>query len=237
MNIAIIAAAGQGKRMDGRRAKQFLELAGTPILIHTLNRFDQCEDINESVVVATAADVSNCEKLVASYCSGKPVRVIAGGATRSESVWLGLQVVDPSTADIIAVHDGVRPFVMPAEISRTIEMASIHGAAILVAPVTDTIKQIVNGGIERTLDRSRLRRALTPQCFRYDILRRAYENGEKTSAATDCSMLVEAMGIEVFTVDGDARNIKITRPEDLAYGEVLIKQNSEFRTQNLGGKP
>jgi 2-C-methyl-D-erythritol 4-phosphate cytidylyltransferase len=127
-------------------------------------------------------------------------------------------------AEIIAVHDGVRPFVTPDEISRTVEAAQATGAAILVAPVVDTIKEVRDDKVARTLERARLRRALTPQCFRYSILRRAYEESRSLGEeVTDDSLLVEQLGLAVTFVEGDARNIKITRPEDIALAEMLLK--------------
>ncbi|HEY0546251.1 MAG TPA: 2-C-methyl-D-erythritol 4-phosphate cytidylyltransferase [Pyrinomonadaceae bacterium] len=225
MNIAIIAAAGQGTRMGGRRAKQFLELAGLPIIIHTLKRFEQCAEVQETVVVLPAPDVAGFLALAGKHELRKLARVVSGGQTRAESVWRGLQSVRPATAEIICVHDGVRPFVTAEEIERTICAAREHGAAILTAHASDTIKEIQDGVVVRTLERASLRHALTPQCFRYALLRRAYEQAEQLGLqATDCSSLVEQLGERVAVVEGSARNIKITRPEDIAFGEILLRE-------------
>jgi 2-C-methyl-D-erythritol 4-phosphate cytidylyltransferase len=231
MNVAIIAAAGQGTRMGGRRAKQFLELNGTPIIIHTLRRFEQCAAIHEIFVVLPASDTASFLTLAAKYGLRKLTRVVTGGATRAESVWRGLQAIRPATAEIVAVHDGVRPFVTPEEISLTIEAAKASGAAILTAAATDTIKEVDNGEVRRTLARAQLRHALTPQCFRYSLLRRAYEEAGElaTSDVTDCSVLVERLGASVRIVEGDARNIKITRQADIALAETILKQMSDDR--------
>jgi 2-C-methyl-D-erythritol 4-phosphate cytidylyltransferase len=224
MNVAIIAAAGQGTRLGGGRPKQFLELAGIPIIIHTLKRFEQCAEIQEVIVVLPAEDTTNFLALVGKHGLRKLARVVPGGATRGESVWSGLQSVRAATAEIIAVHDGVRPFVTPEEITETVLAARASGAAILTAPVVDTIKETEDGKVAGTLDRARLRRALTPQCFRYELLRRAFEQSpEIVKSATDESSLVERLGAQVSIVEGDARNIKITRPEDLAFAEILLK--------------
>ena len=225
MNVAIIVAAGQGVRMGAGRAKQFLELAGTPIIIHTLKRFEQCADIQEILLVLPAQDAAGFLALAGQYGLRKLARVVPGGATRAESVLRGLQSLRPATIEIVAVHDGVRPFVMPDEISRTVRAAQATGAAILAAPATDTIKEVENGQVISTLVRSRLRRALTPQCFRYALLRRAYEQSPDFSAvdATDDSMLVERLGVKVTVIEGHPRNIKITCPEDIALGEILLK--------------
>ncbi len=226
MNVAIIAAAGQGTRMGGYTAKQFLELAGVPVIIHTLKRFEQCGAIHEIVVTLPEPDVASFQTLAGTYGLRKLARVVAGGATRAASVAQGLQAVSAATTEIIAVHDGVRPFVTPDEISQTIAAAQTTGAAILAAPATDTIKEIENDVVQRTLARRNLRHALTPQCFKYELLRRAYEQLNEVNAAevTDDSFLVERLGIPVRVVEGSARNIKITRPEDLAFAEILLKQ-------------
>jgi 2-C-methyl-D-erythritol 4-phosphate cytidylyltransferase len=118
----------------------------------------------------------------------------------------------------------VRPFVTPYEIERTVRAAEATGAAVLTAPVVDTIKEVESGRIVRTLERARLYRALTPQCFRFELLRRAFEQSPGLIAeATDDSSLIESLGVTVAIVEGDARNIKITRPEDIAFGEILLK--------------
>lgn len=230
MNVAIIAAAGQGTRMGEGRAKQFLELKGTPIIIHTLRRFEQCADIHEIFVVLPVADAPSFLTLAARYDLRKLTRVVTGGATRAESVWRGLQAIRPATAEIVAVHDGVRPFVTPEEISRTVEAAKAGGAAILTARATDTIKEVENGEVRRTLARAPLRHALTPQCFRYGLLRRAYEEaGELSADITDDSSLVERLGQSVAVVEGSSRNIKITRREDIALAEIFLQQMSDAR--------
>lgn len=235
MNVAIIAAAGQGVRVGGKRAKQFLELAGTPIIIHTLRRFEQCADIQEVILVLPAQDAAGFLALAGRYGLRKVARVAQGGATRAESVMHGLRQVRAATTEIVAVHDGVRPFVTPDEISRTVRAAQAAGAAILASTVIDTIKEVEDGRVTRTLARSNLRRALTPQCFRYEILRRAYEQAPDFGAdATDDSMLVESLGVAVALVEGNPRNIKITCPEDIALAEIILQSgawNSESEVQ------
>jgi 2-C-methyl-D-erythritol 4-phosphate cytidylyltransferase len=228
MNVAIIVAAGRGTRAGGEGLKQFRALAGVPLLIHTLRRFEECAAIHEIVVVAPARE-TNFHLSASPFKLTKLARVVEGGATRTESVWLGLQTLSDTHADgIVAIHDGVRPFVTPSEIERTIRAAEETGAAVLCAPVTDTIKVVEGERIARTLPRQSLRRALTPQCFRYELLRRAYERARAEEIeATDDSALVELCGAEVALVEGDARNIKITRPEDFALAEILLKENRQ----------
>lgn len=232
MNVAIIAAGGRGERFGGgsSQPKQFLALGGTPIIIHTLRRFEHAATIGEIVVVLPPTDVADFVALTTKYNLRKLARVVPGGQTRSESVYKGLQTLRPATAGLIAVHDGVRPFVTSDEIDRTMKEAQESGAAVLAAPATDTIKEVRQGRtVAHTLARENLRHALTPQCFRYDILRRAYEEALTAGAAdtTDDSALVERLGIAVTIVDGDARNIKITRPHDLVLAEQLLREFDE----------
>ncbi|CAN5856374.1 2-C-methyl-D-erythritol 4-phosphate cytidylyltransferase [soil metagenome] len=227
MNVAIIAAAGQGTRIGGNLAKQFLELAGTPIIIHTLRSFELCEAIQEIILVLPAQDTAGFLAIVEKHRLRKLSKIVPGGTTRAESVLKGLLAVRSATAEIIAVHDGVRPFVTADEITQTVRAAEVHQAAILTAAVTDTIKQVSNGVVARTLPRSALRRALTPQCFRFELLRRAYEQVDVLDPElTDESALVERLGVPVTFIEGSSRNIKITGREDLALGEVLLKEMS-----------
>ena len=194
-----------------------------PIIIHTLKRFEFCSEIQEVIVVLPAQDAAAFLSLAGKHGLRKLARVVPGGANRADSVWRGLQSVRAATAEIIAVHDGVRPFVTPDEIERTVRAAQVSGAAILTAPVVETIKEVEDGRIVRTLDRTRLQRALTPQCFRYELLRRAFENAPELIAnATDDSSLVESLGASVAIIEGDPRNIKITRPEDIALAEIIL---------------
>jgi 2-C-methyl-D-erythritol 4-phosphate cytidylyltransferase len=227
MNVAIVVAGGKGTRFGGNRPKQFLELDGLPIIIHTLRQFEQSCQIEEVVVVLAAEEIAPFHSLVERFGLPKVSRVVAGGETRSQSVRNGLAAIE--TANIVAVHDGVRPLVNPEEIDRTVMVAAERGAAILVAPVGDTIKRVDDGRISDTLPRKTLRRALTPQCFRFEILRRAYANlGELEAAGvdvTDDSFLVEQLGVPVTAVEGAPGNIKITTAEDLALAEALLNKS------------
>jgi len=224
MNIAIIAAAGAGTRMASDRPKQFLLLAGTPVIFHTLRVFEQCDSIQEVIVVLPAEESAGFLSLAGKLGLRKIARVVPGGMTRADSVKRGLMAIRAATAEIVAVHDGVRPFVTVEEIDATVAAARSDGAAILVAAVTDTIKQVGHQRVIQTLDRTGLRRALTPQCFRYELLRQAYQHADLSDPSlTDESALVEQLGIPVSTVEGSARNIKITTAEDLAIAETMLK--------------
>ncbi|HXG86092.1 MAG TPA: 2-C-methyl-D-erythritol 4-phosphate cytidylyltransferase [Pyrinomonadaceae bacterium] len=229
MNSAIIVAAGSGTRFGGEKPKQFLEILGKPVIVRTLERFEACPQIDKIILVLNAAEVVNFQKQIEKFNLRKLVKVIAGGKTRAESVWNGFDAIGGESAEIIAVHDGARPLVTSEEITKTIEKARETGAACLVAAVTDTIKEVRGGKIARTVDRKTLRRALTPQCFQYSILKRAFEENRLLEAATDESFLVEQIGVEISIVEGSARNIKITHPEDLILAENLLKR---FKVQS-----
>lgn len=223
MNIAIIAAAGAGTRMASDRPKQFLLLAGTPVIIHTLKVFEQCESIHEVIVVLPAAESAGFLSLAGKHGLRKVSRVVPGGVTRADSVKRGLLAIRAATAEIVVVHDGVRPFVTTEEIDAVVTTAQIGGAAILVAPVTDTIKQINDRRVVQTLNRGELRRALTPQCFRYELLRNAFVNADVNDPSlTDESALVEKLGVPISVIDGNPRNIKITTVADLAIAEAML---------------
>jgi 2-C-methyl-D-erythritol 4-phosphate cytidylyltransferase len=224
MNTVIIAAAGRGNRMASDRPKQFLLLAGTPIIVHTLRRFEECESIQEIIVVLPAEESAGFLSMVGKFGLRKLVKVVPGGSTRADSVKRGLMSIRAATADIVAVHDGVRPFVSVEEIDRTVASARETGAAILVGPVVDTIKEVNGDSVVRTLNRKQLRRALTPQCFRYDLLKRAFENIDVNDPSiTDESFLVEKLGERVAIVEGSAANIKITTRQYLLVAEAYLK--------------
>jgi 2-C-methyl-D-erythritol 4-phosphate cytidylyltransferase len=223
MNVAIVVAAGKGTRLGGNRPKQFLELGGIPVLIHTLRQFERSREINEIVIVLPAEETDSFLSLAKEFGLQKPMRVVAGAETRAQSVARGLALI--GEAEIVAVHDGVRPFVSPDEIDQVVNAARTTGAAVLVAPVPDTIKEIRDDRVIRTLPRADLRRALTPQCFRLELLKRAYQalsEIEVANEVTDDSLLVERLGVEVVAVEGSSRNIKITQQEDLVQAEAIL---------------
>ena len=225
MNFAIVVAAGKGTRLGGLRPKQFLEIGGVPIIIHTVRQFERSQQIDEIIVVLPPEETANFISFAQDFGLKKVSRAVAGGATRAQSVLCGLASI--RDAEIVAVHDGVRPLVTPDEIDATIQAARANGAAILTASAADTIKEIKDDRVIRTLPRANLRRALTPQCFRYDILKRAYDQLNDIAASgieiTDDSMLVERLGVEIVAVAGSARNIKITSAEDLILAEAILK--------------
>lgn len=225
MNIAIIVAAGSGTRFGGDRPKQFLEIHGKPLLIHTLEKFENCAAIDEIVLVLSAGEIEDFRARAEKFNLKKLKKIVAGGKTRAASVFNGLQAIENRKAEIVAVHDGARPFVACEEISATVEKAFETGAACLVGLVTDTIKEVgTDGEIVGTIERTKLRRAQTPQAFRFEILREAFNNADLSEAATDECFLVERTGQKIATVEGSAKNIKITTREDWRLAEILLKE-------------
>ena len=215
---AIVAAGGQGTRLSAGRPKQFLELGGRSMLELTVDALAACPDVRELVVALPAAAAAAPPPYLTA-ARATPVRIVAGGARRQDSVANAFAVVDPR-ATLVAVHDAARPFASVALVQRTLAAANVHGAAIAALPVRDTVKQggpaDVSGArvIEGTLPREAIFLAQTPQAFRRDLLARAIMEGGAEDA-TDEAMLAERAGIPVHLVAGDPANIKVTTMEDL----------------------
>lgn len=226
MNTAIIVAAGSGERFNSTTPKQFVPLLGKPLLLHTLERFETCAAIDEIVLVLSGEGRNLFESSRLGTEITKLKSIVTGGATRAESVRNGLGAVN-SGCQVVAVHDGARPLVTVDEITQTVEKAAETGAACLVAELTDTIKMVSGGEISGTLDRNKLRRALTPQAFKYEVLKRAFELGDLSEAVTDECYLVEKLGHPIAFVEGGTQNIKVTRPEDLAFAQLLLLSQEE----------
>jgi len=224
MNSAIIVAAGRGTRMGPGVDKLFLEVAGRPVVAHTLQRFGEAACIDEMVVVVREDMVSEFEDLVKALRLRKPHRVIVGGNQRQDSVWNGLQAVSPQ-AEIVAIQDGARPCTPVDVIAATIAAARETGAAVAAQRVTDTIKESDDGrSIVRHLERSRLWSVQTPQTFRVEVIRRALTAvREKGLNVTDDTAACELIGQPVQLVETKAPNPKVTLPADLAYVGMLLR--------------
>ncbi len=220
MNTAIIVAAGSGERFGSEIPKQFIKINGKPVIVHTIERFQAAPSVDSIILVLAADRLAEYDALRSEI--PKLARIVAGGKTRGESVLNGLNAVGES-CEVVAVHDGARPLVSVDDIERTIAKALETGAACLVAPVTDTIKSIRGSEIAATLDRDKLRRALTPQAFRLDVLRRAFDLADLNEAVTDECYLVEKLGHPIAIVEGSSANIKITHAADLAFAELLMR--------------
>lgn len=221
---AVIVAAGGSVRMGTGESKQFLPLLGKPAIEYTLRAFESCDLINEVVVVCRAQDIERIRALVRDCGFSKAATVLAGGATRAQSVLRGAAAVSPS-AQYLAIHDGARPLIAVDDITRVVEAAFETGAATLGTSVTDTIKTVDEGNvITDTPPRDRLRAVQTPQVFERELyLFAAEQAGEKLDGFTDDCALIENMGGEVTVVDGKKSNIKLTTPIDLIIAERLLQ--------------
>ena len=221
--IAIIPAAGLGKRL-GNRKKPFIELLGRPMLVHTLKAFEGCALIDAIIVVTTGEDIEGCKKgIIEEYGFKKVMEVTSGGKERQDSIARALDLIGDDCG-VVVVHDAARPLVTPELIERTINGAFKSGAAITVVPLKDTVKTVENDVVQGTPRRDMLKAVQTPQAFKSDILKRAYcAAKEEGFIGTDDSSLVERIGVEVTTVEGANNNIKITTPEDIFIAEAILK--------------
>jgi len=232
----ILPAAGLGTRMGRERSgtsrKQFMLLDGAPILIHTVRKFLHCPSVDEVVVALRAEDMDWARGLIHQEHPQKQVHIVEGGETRQQSVENALASLNPAP-DLVAVHDAVRPFIDTELVERVIAEAAITGAAIVGIVPVDTVKRVQRNKIRSTLPREHLVLAQTPQVFRFDLLKDAFEQARRDSfTGTDEASLVERLEqAEVSVVQGSDRNIKITKPSDmelarLFLGEELARQTA-----------
>ena len=233
---AILPAAGLGTRMGAETLKQFLELDGVPVLIFTLRRLAACPAITGFIVATRADEVDSVAALIARENLGRPARVVRGGDTRQDSVGNALTEV-PDNADLILVHDAVRPLVTLDQIERVIAEALSCDAAILGIPAMDTVKEVKRASlpadvalITATIPRERVVLAQTPQVFRAALLLEAFARARQDGvSASDEAGLVERIGRDVHVVVGSERNLKITRPGDMQLAEFYLRQERAER--------
>jgi 2-C-methyl-D-erythritol 4-phosphate cytidylyltransferase len=208
-----------GAKMD----KAFLSLGPHPVLAYSLRTFQECSSINSIVVVVRRDQQIAAKEMARMFGISKLYAIVAGGRLRQDSVLRGLNAVNPDTR-IVTVHDAARPFTTPELITETIKQAKRTGAGVAAAPVTDTVKQVGRGTVvAATLDRSKIWAAQTPQSFKYDTLRRAFEAlAEEKTTVTDEAAAVELLGEPVNLVPSTANNMKITTVEDLPIAAALL---------------
>ena len=225
MVTAIIVAAGRGTRMGPNQDKLFLEVAGRPVVAHTWRRFDQAKEIGEVIVVVREGMQGAFQELAKQSALTKQYRLVVGGVERQDSVWNGLEAVKPE-CEVVCIQDGARPCTSAEIISETIHEAWEMGAAVAARPVTDTIKESMDGRlIERTVDRAKLWAVQTPQTFRVEVIRDAISTARaKGLHLTDDTAACELSGHPVRLVTGAAPNPKVTVPDDLAYVELLLRR-------------
>jgi 2-C-methyl-D-erythritol 4-phosphate cytidylyltransferase len=231
--LAIIPAAGMGVRMGGETPKQFLSLDGVPIFIHTLRKFVNTECIDDVFVGLRAEDMERAQREIDRENFAKPVRLVAGGPVRQETVARALALAPPAT-EIVAVHDAVRPFIDRDMIQRVVEAARREGAAILGLLSVDTVKQVERQVVVGTIPRERIVLAQTPQVFRYEIIREAFERAAADGfIGSDEAVLAERIGYTVRVLMGSDRNIKITKPSDLPLARLYIAQEQGQKNSGL----
>ncbi len=227
MVFAIIVAAGKGVRMRQTVRKQYLNLAGKPLIAHTLEAFDACKTIDKVILVIPRADFNVCDQIINRLALKKNPVLIAGGAQRQTSVYNALRAIEAAAKanDIVIIHDGVRPFVTPALLNACIDGARQTGACITGIPTFDTLKRIdLKGRVKKTIPRKMIRMVQTPQAFEYKLLKSAHDKALKEGfIGTDDASLVENEGAGVKMINGSRFNIKITTTEDMALARIFFQ--------------
>jgi 2-C-methyl-D-erythritol 4-phosphate cytidylyltransferase len=245
--VVIIPAAGLGTRMAahsgaraGQPAKQFAEIAGKPILLHTLEKFSAVSEVTDIYVAVRESEAGRLREFLFAQKLRPKVHVVVGGDHRQQSVANALDEIRANDDDVVLVHDAVRPFVDAEIIHNVIEGAAEQGAAIAGLPAVDTIKQVertASGAIiTSTVPRERVVMAQTPQGFRYSVIKHAFDEAAQDGfIGTDEASLVERSGNQVAVVMGSARNIKITTPSDLELAEFFFHHGDTETRRKAGG--
>ncbi len=229
--VAIIAAAGKGKRMNARTSKSFIPIFGKPILAYTIEKFEKCKLIDKIYLIVSREEKEKCcRNIISKYNFSKIQELVNGGKTRQDSIYNGLKAMDRYT-DIVVIHDGARPLVEENIIQDSIETAQKYGAAVTAIPIKDTIKKCGKDFIiNKTLNREEIWRAQTPQTFKYDLIIQAYHQAYKEKYfATDDAAIVERFGNKVKLIIGSEENIKITTPFDIIMVENFLKRGFRFK--------
>lgn len=222
----MLPAAGSGRRMGAGFNKLFLEMASKPILIHTLDVFEQDSACSGMVLSVKGEEKSQIEEMLERFGITKVTALVEGGTERQQSVAACIRA--HQSGGIVLVHDAARPFIKQEVIHELVEVAQAHGAAIAGVQVKDTMKYAPGGIVEETVDRSKIWAIQTPQAFRYELLKEASEKAEAEGfLGTDESMIVERLGHPVRVVESTYDNVKMTTKEDLLFGEVLLTQRRQ----------
>jgi 2-C-methyl-D-erythritol 4-phosphate cytidylyltransferase len=224
---AIVVAAGSGSRMRAQVKKQYMTIGGEMLFIHTVRIFDQHPEIRSVVLVVSPGDEEFVTEALKLGEWTKPIRVVAGGETRQESVYCGLRALKDGS-EYVAVHDGARPFLSQTVLSAAIRKAYEHGAVTVAVPVKDTIAVVEEGTIRSVPERSTLWAVHTPQIFRTELLRKAHQLAiQDAYTGTDDASLVRRLGHDVVIQIGGYFNIKITTPEDLLIAERVLQERQK----------
>lgn len=228
---AIICAAGQGKRMGLGHNKQFLELHDKPLLVHTLQRWQEFRMLEQLVLVVGEGDVQQVKHLIHEYKLTGVSEIVIGGKERQDSVYQGLLALKKRQPEAVLIHDGARPFVQEEQLELLVKILKTEQAAVLAVPVKDTIKRVdQQGKILETLPRPELWAIQTPQAFHYPLVLEAHEHAQKQGIlATDDAALIERLGLTVKVVQGHEHNIKLTTPEDLGLAQWILQEQSSAK--------
>jgi len=224
--IAIVLAGGAGKRMGAPTNKQFLLLDNKPIIVHTLQVFEECKPVDGVYLVVNQKDLPVIqEEILEQYRFSKVIKLVIGGRLRQDSVKNGLDAIE-NPCDIVIIHDGARPFITPSFIEKGIYLMEMFDAIIPALPVKDTIKVISKEGfVLKTLDRDSLWQVQTPQTFKYELIMKAYMEGmAKKLYGYDDATFIESIGKKVKVIEGSPYNIKITTPEDLIIARGILSE-------------
>jgi 2-C-methyl-D-erythritol 4-phosphate cytidylyltransferase len=230
---AIVPAAGVGARMGGRTPKQFMSLASAPILLLTATRLGRHPAIGTVVVAVPEGYTERAERVLQPLRRHARITIVVGGCERQDSVRQALDAVGEE-ARIVVVHDAVRPFVTPRLITEVIAAADAHGAALCALPVKETVKRVIGGSVEATVDRANLWLVQTPQAFLTVLLQEAHDKARRDGfLGTDDSALVERLGHPVRVVPGLEANVKITTPWDLRRARQFAAQHGTERPRGI----
>ncbi|MGM0924517.1 MAG: 2-C-methyl-D-erythritol 4-phosphate cytidylyltransferase [Bacillota bacterium] len=217
----VIPAAGQGKRMNAGKNKQFIELDGIPVIVHTLKVFEHDPQCTGILLVVNPNERDIFAAMAERYEIGKIKDLISGGSERQHSVYNGLKA---ASSEIVLVHDGARPFIKKHMMTKLVKAASEGGAATVAVPVKDTIKRVLNSEVIETVERSSLWAVQTPQAFRLSDILTAHEYASQSGfLGTDDASLIERSGRKVKVIEGDYTNIKLTTPDDLLLAKAILE--------------
>jgi 2-C-methyl-D-erythritol 4-phosphate cytidylyltransferase len=221
MNYAIIVAGGSGKRMQSTIPKQFIEIGGTPILMRTINAFYQYSQNLNIIVVIPEEEFTLWNKLIEIHHFDTPCQLVKGGKSRFESVKNGLKAIEKE--GLVAIHDGVRPFITSQLIGQCYKSAEEYGSGVAAVMPKDSIRELTESG-HKAVYRNQYRLMQTPQTFELSIIKQAYLS-TKDKSFTDDASVAESAGHKIFLVEGDYSNVKITTPEDIKIAQALLESD------------
>ncbi|MDP8203380.1 MAG: 2-C-methyl-D-erythritol 4-phosphate cytidylyltransferase [Candidatus Tenebribacter mawsonii] len=224
-NIAIITAGGSGKRIKSNKKKQFIEVMNRPLLFWTIDKFAYHPDVDHVIITLPHDEIAIYQYLIEKEYSNLSLKIIVGGKQRQDSVYNALSAC-PEHTEIVLIHDGVRPFISQSDISNLIKEAQQKKAVIPASKVKNTIKQIKDDKVIKTIPREDLVNAFTPQVFQYKLIKQCHDDAKlKSINCTDDAVLVEYFGYQVYTLECSSHNFKITDQFDLELAKLILENN------------